>query len=155
MPQDTAPSIDASQTQAAATPTPLRVNNISVRNFRLLRKVDVALSDSATVLVGRNNTGKTSLAEVMSRFFQKTNFKLALADFSSETYDQFHRACELYLDHNEDAARNALPAITLTINIAHDPKLPEYGPLSALIVDLDLGCNEAKVQFDYALDGGA
>ncbi|WP_022883700.1 ATP-dependent nuclease [Glaciibacter superstes] len=154
MPPDIAPSIDASRPEAPATPAPLRVSNISVRNFRLLHKVDVALSDSATVLVGRNNTGKTSLAEVMSRFFQKTSFKLALADFSSETYDQFRRACELYLDHNEDAARDALPTITLTINIAYDPKLPEYGPLSALIVDLDLSCNEARVQFDYALEGG-
>lgn len=154
MPQDITSPTDMPRTEAAKNPSPLRVSNIGVRNFRLLRQVDVALSDSATVLVGRNNTGKTSLAEVMSRFFQKTHLKLTLADFSSETYDQFHHAYELYLEHKEEAAREALPAITLTIDIAYDPSLPEYGPLSALIVDLDLDCNTARVRFEYALDRG-
>ena len=154
MQQKVSSSIPVAQPEALATPTKLRISKVSVRNFRLLRKVDIALSESATVLVGRNNTGKTSLAEVVARFFQPAALKLALADFSSETYGQFRRACELYLGHDEDAAREALPAITMTLTIAYDQDLPEYGPLSALIVDLDPDCYEAKVQFTYALEGG-
>lgn len=154
MQQKVSSSIPVAQPEALAMPRNLRISKVSVRNFRLLRKVDIALSESATVLVGRNNTGKTSLAEVVARFFQPAALKLALADFSSETYGQFRRACELYLGHDEDAAREALPEITMTLAIAYDQDLPEYGPLSALIVDLDPDCYEAKVQFTYALEGG-
>lgn len=154
MQQPDSPSINASQQENKSLPKPLRVSNVSVTNFRLLRKVDIALSEDTTVLVGRNNSGKTSLAEVLARFLQPAPLKLSLADFSSETYEQFRRSAELYLGNLEDAAREALPAITLTVTIAYDPELPEFGPLSALIVDLDPDCHEAKVRFAYELKGG-
>ncbi|WP_455834249.1 ATP-dependent nuclease [Pseudarthrobacter siccitolerans] len=147
-------SVKESQQENKSIPKPLRVSTVSVRNFRLLRKVDIALSEDTTVLVGRNNTGKTSLAEVLARFLQPTPLKLSLADFSFETYEEFRRSAELYLENLEDAAREALPAITLTATITYDPELPEFGPLSALVVDLDPDCHEAKVSFAYELKGG-
>lgn len=154
MPQNIASSIVQPQPGRQSASAQLRVGHVSVRNFRLLHDVDVDLNENTTVLVGRNNTGKTSLAEVMARFIRQTSLRLSLADFSSETYEHFHHACELHLGGNEDGAREVLPTIMLTISIAYDPELPEYGPLSALIVDLDPDCNEAKVHFTYALEGG-
>ncbi|MEX5257676.1 ATP-dependent endonuclease [Kocuria arenosa] len=139
---------------ATTSSAPIRVSSLKIENFRLLRNVDVKLSEKTTVLVGRNNTGKTSLAEVLGRFLQSKDFGLTLADFSSATYDKFREACEEYVNGDNNAARSALPAITLTITIAYDRELTEYGPLSALIVDLDPDCTEAKVKFSYALEGG-
>lgn len=139
---------------SATTQNALRVSHVEVENFRLLRSVSVVLDDATTVLVGRNNTGKTSLAEVFSRFFNAKEFKLSIADFSSEIYDGFYQAQKLFIEGDEVAARTALPSIRLSITIAYDPKSPEFGPLSALIVDLDPTTSTAVVEFKYALRGG-
>lgn len=42
----------------------IRIIEVRVRNFRSLRSVDVEL-DRVTVLVGQNNSGKTSLLDAM------------------------------------------------------------------------------------------
>lgn len=133
---------------------PMRVSRMGVENFRLLRDIDVAFDDETTVLVGRNNTGKTSLAEVVSRFLEPTSLKFTIADFSSEVYVEFLASSKLYLAHDEEAARQAMPSIRLRVTIAYDPASPEYGPLAALIVDLDPLCSTAIVEFVYSLRGG-
>lgn len=154
MQQTNVPSAKAHMTENESLSKSLQVSQITVKNFRLLRSVDIALSESTTVLVGRNNTGKTSLAEVLARFLQAMPLRLSLADFSSETYEEFRQAANHFLGGNEDEARAALPEITLTMTLAYDTELPEYGPLSALIVDLDPECTEAIAHFAYRLKGG-
>jgi putative ATP-dependent endonuclease of OLD family len=132
----------------------MQVSRMEVQNFRLLRDVDVAFDRETTVLVGRNNTGKTSLAEVVSRFLEPKTLRLTVADFSSEVYEGFSESNELYLAGDEEAARQAMPSIRLRITIAYDPATPEYGPLAALIIDLDPACSTAIVEFIYTLRGG-
>lgn len=44
------------------------IQKIYIENFRLLAETELLLEKTATVIVGRNNTGKTSLAEVIRRF---------------------------------------------------------------------------------------
>ena len=40
---------------------------IDITNFRLLQDVSLSLEDCVTVIVGRNNSGKTSLTELFRR----------------------------------------------------------------------------------------
>ncbi|MBH0083137.1 ATP-dependent endonuclease [Salinibacterium sp. SWN167] len=135
-------------------PAPMRVSRVEVENFRLLSNVSVALDDTTTVLVGRNNTGKTSLAEVLSRFFSPKDLRLSIADFSSEIYDSFLEAYGHFIAKDEAAARDALPSIRLSITVAYSREQKEFGPLAALIVDLDPTVSTAIVEFTYKLKGG-
>ena len=41
---------------------------VCVEGFRLLERVEIAIEEGTTVVVGRNNSGKTSLTEVFDRF---------------------------------------------------------------------------------------
>lgn len=132
----------------------MRVSRVSVENFRLLKNVNVALEDATTVLVGRNNTGKTSLAEVFSRFLNPKDLKFSIADFSSESYEDFQIAHTHFHESEEETAREALPAIRLSLSISYDPRTTAYGPLAALIVDLDPDTSTAIVEFEYKLAGG-
>ena len=132
----------------------MRVSNIKVRNFRLLRDVDVDLHSQATVLVGRNNSGKTTLAEAFTRFFQPSMLNFTLADFSAESYPEFLQAWKTYAAGDEQAARSLLPNICLTVEITYSKDVPEYGPLAAAIVDLDPDCTTAIICFNYSLEGG-
>ncbi|HEY8356454.1 MAG TPA: AAA family ATPase [Ramlibacter sp.] len=39
----------------------MRIKHVEIENFRLLRKVAIGLEERTTLIVGRNNSGKTSL----------------------------------------------------------------------------------------------
>ncbi|MHA2789823.1 ATP-dependent nuclease [Corynebacterium sp. S7] len=132
----------------------LCVSSIEVCNFRLLREVKVDLASETTVLVGRNNSGKTTLAEALTYFLDTQAPKFDLADFSTETYRQFYQAAQHYHGGKKADARKALPEITLTLKITYGADLFQYGPLAAAIVDLDPECTEAIVRFAYSLQGG-
>ncbi|MFC1442369.1 ATP-dependent endonuclease [Streptacidiphilus sp. N1-10] len=134
---------------------PPRVTRTDVKNFRLLRDARIAFDKDVTVCVGRNNTGKTSLAEVLSRFLRPGDLKLRVEDFSAEAYSEFGLAYKMFMTGDEEAARKLLPEISLTVFISYDKETTEYGPLGSLIVDLDPDCTEAVVTVRYALKPGA
>lgn len=46
----------------------MRIEKVKVEGFRLLQDVEIMLEDSSTVVVGRNNSGKTSLTDIFDRF---------------------------------------------------------------------------------------
>ena len=48
----------------------MRLENIKIRNFRLLRRlsIDLAQDKTTTILVGPNNSGKTSVMEALRLF---------------------------------------------------------------------------------------
>lgn len=152
MTQQTAPTDPSDEPKKPSAP--MRVSRIKVRNFRLLRNVDIDLDGRTTVLVGRNNSGKTTLAEAFSRFLQPSTLNFTVADFSAESYPEFLEAWKAYVAGDEEAARNLLPEISLTVEISYSKELPEYGPLAAAIVDLDPDCTTAMIRFSYSLEGG-
>ncbi|MCJ2194654.1 ATP-dependent endonuclease [Kaistella montana] len=152
MTQQTAPTDSSDEPKKPSAP--MRVSRIKVRNFRLLREVDIDLNGRTTVLVGRNNSGKTTLAEAFTRFLQLSTLNFTVADFSAESYPEFLDAWKAYAAGNEEAARTLLPEISLTVEISYSKELPEYGPLSAAIVDLDPDCTTAMIRFSYSLEGG-
>ena len=132
MTQQTAPTDPSDEPKKPSVP--MRVSRIKVRNFRLLRSVDIDLGGRTTVLVGRNNSGKTTLAESFMRFLQPSILNFTMADFSAESYPEFLEAWEAYATGDEEAARRLLPEISLTVEISYSRELPEYGPLVSRVV---------------------
>lgn len=134
----------------------MRVHRVQIRNFRLLADVELVLEDQTTVVVGRNNSGKTSLSEVMRRFLIEPNPTFQIEDFSSASYDGFCAA--LNAKRNglaDDAVRALIPSIELKIFFRYDPAQPELGALSDFVIDLDIACDEALVVTRYELGDGA
>ena len=56
----------------------MRISQVEIKNFRLLADVELVLEDQTTVIVGRNNSGKTSLSEVMRRLLSDGNVAFQL-----------------------------------------------------------------------------
>lgn len=139
---------------AISTRSALRVTDVRVENFRLLRDARLYLESTVTALVGRNNTGKTSLSDVLKRFCRSKDPGFSIEDFSTEVYPRFHAAFERYLAGDEAGAREALPQIRLTIDVEYDPELPEFGPLAAFVIDLDPECHRVRIEFAYVLGDG-
>src|SRR6185369_8263801 len=95
------------------------ISKVLVRNFRLLESVELALEDRTTVVVGRNNSGKTSLTELFRILLEGGTPRFRLEDFSLGVHEQFWKAFELYRENstNETSIRDALPAIRVEIFI--------------------------------------
>lgn len=133
----------------------MRIHHVEIKNFRLLAGVELALEDQTTVIVGRNNSGKTSLSEVMRRLMADGTAAFQLEDFSSACYDGFCAALEARNNGAEDdAVRAFIPAIELRLKFQYDPAQPQLGPLSPFVIDLDPACAEALVAVRYELKDG-
>ena len=134
----------------------MRIHRVKIKNFRLLADVELVLEDQTTVVVGRNNSGKTSLPEVMRRFLIESNPSFQIEDFSSASYDGFCAALKAKNDGlAEDRVRALIPSIELRMFFRYDPAQPQFGPLSDFVIDLDLNCNEALIITRYELRDGA
>lgn len=140
------------------------IKKITVKNFRLLANVEMALeghvknegSEQATLIVGRNNCGKTSLSEVVRRFLGEQSPKFQIEDFSNASYDHF---CEAFIAKNkgkkDEEVREIIPCIELQLLFEYDPDKSALGALSDFVVDLNPDCYETRVVARYALrDGG-
>ena len=65
----------------------IKIIEVRVRNFRCLKAVDVFL-DKLTVLIGRNNSGKTSFLDAMNFAIGDNRYRMLEED--------------IFLDHNEN-----------------------------------------------------
>ena len=134
----------------------MHIHKVAVRNFRLLADAELALEPRTTLIVGRNNSGKTSLSEAIRRFLLDPSPKFQMEDFSNTCYDRF---CDALKAKNNGRAdheiRALLPRIELRLLFRYDSDQPDLGALSDFIVDLDPDCNEALVVARYELRDGA
>ncbi len=130
----------------------MHIHKVKVSNFRLLVDVELVLESETTLIVGRNNSGKTSLSEVIRRFLLDPTPKFQIEDFSIACYDRFCEALQAKHSAKEDHDIRALiPSIELRILFRYDPAQPELGPLSDFVINLDPDCNEALVVARYEL----
>lgn len=134
----------------------MRVHRVQIKNFRLLADVELVLEDQTTVVVGRNNSGKTSLSEVLRRFLIESSPTFQIEDFSSASYDGFCAALKAKNDGRaDDEVRALIPSIELKLVFRYDPAQLNLGPLSDFVIDLDPNCNETLVVTRYELRDGA
>lgn len=134
----------------------MHIHKVSVKNFRLLADVEMVLEKQTTLVVGRNNSGKTSLSEAIRRFLVDQSPKFKIEDFSNASYDGFCDALKARNEGKEDHEIRALiPFIELRLLFQYDLEQPDLGPLSDFVIDLDPSCNEALVVARYELRDGA
>lgn len=128
----------------------MRIEKVKITNFRLLEDIEVSFEKVTTVIVGRNNSGKTSLTEFFDRLIGEGSSKFKLEDFSASTRPKFIAAKKLRQAGSEPQnILDVLPVISATLTLSYDPKAPNLGPLSPFIIDLDPNCNTAMLRLEY------
>lgn len=70
----------------------MQIEKVRIEGFRLLQDVEVMLEKSSTVIVGRNNSGKTSFTDIFDRFTGETGARFRLEDFSASQRERFFEA---------------------------------------------------------------
>ena len=132
----------------------MKITQILVKNFRLLEDVKLCLEDGTTVIVGRNNSGKTSLTELFRRILDEKTPKFKLEDFSLGVHEQFWDAYKLH-ERGEEAAdiRQVLPQISTTLDIEYGTN-EDFGPLADFVIDVNEECTSTRINISYALAAG-
>jgi putative ATP-dependent endonuclease of OLD family len=130
----------------------VKLSNVRVEGFRLLDRVDMTIEPATTVIVGRNNSGKTSLTEVFDKFLGEQAGLFRLEDFSSAVRANFVSA-KAARDSGAtpaEAVLALLPRISLTLTFKYDGNEDDLGPLSPFIIDLDPDCTTAIAVIEYS-----
>jgi len=133
------------------------IQSVYIKNFRLLHDVAFTLHERTSVVVGRNNSGKTSLRELIRRMSAADSKgpKFLLEDFSFAAHDKFMEAVKMQHDGADEAdIRKTLPAIELILEIAYDVEADDIGLLGDYVVNLDDGVTVVKVHLSYSLKAG-
>jgi len=150
----------------------MKIKTVEIHNFRLIEKETINLDDKITLVVGKNNSGKSSLVDLFCEFLEKPNFKFMLTDFSCSSHSKFDDAYNCYLEYRKaqkekqeekilvkkkELVINTLPKIELKIVIEYDKgneksKGDYLASLSEFITDLDEKSNVANICIEYSCD---
>jgi len=133
----------------------MKIKSARIKNYRLLKDVCLSLDDRTTLIVGRNNTGKTSLAEIFRSFLSSTGPKVRFEDFNQTCLTDFEKALKAFKENEEDKpVRLLMPTIELELRIDYKDDENDFGSLADFIVDLDDTLFETCVLVSYQLKDG-
>lgn len=134
----------------------MEIKNIKVKNFRLLDDISINLENDVTLIVGKNNTGKTSLFEAI-HIATSLDGKFIFEDFSLNSYNIFNSVYEQYLtslsgniedeekDRIEKEVISSIPKIQIYFEVSYNKEIDSLNELSEFITDLDDKRNDATI----------
>jgi putative ATP-dependent endonuclease of OLD family len=125
----------------------MRITNIRIRNFRLLKDVTLDLERELSLILGKNNCGKTSLLVILERFLGgsgKPSF--SFDDFSSGFKDELKERVE-----SPEMNLEPFPPFGISLRVFIDYEdnddLSNIG--NKVIMDLDPANRTVVLGFDY------
>lgn len=124
----------------------MKVRKIKIENFRLLKNFEVDLEDELSLVIGKNNTGKTSLLAVLNKFLNEGG--------SSFTFDDLNIGLKKELDglvSNPISDEYVSQGIKLKLFIEYD-KEDYLANISQVMLDLDPLNNNVVLAFEYLMD---
>jgi len=123
----------------------MKIKNIKVDNFRLLKNFSIDVEKDLSLIIGKNNTGKTSLLAVLDKFLNKKSF--SFDDLNIELQAEIKKSTKSTLkagDFNDFK-------ITLRLYIELDAN-DRLENISKLILNLDHSDKFLILSFEYCLD---
>lgn len=125
----------------------MKISKVEISNFRALENFVLEIEEDLSVVIGKNNTGKTSLLSILDRFLGESKSSFEFHDFnkkylansfpfnkegtlSAEEYDPFYISLTVHIEYNET----------------------DYiGNLAKLFMSLDPKDKTAIIRFEYVM----
>ena len=139
----------------------MKIKKIEVQNFRLLENIHCNLEDDITLIVGKNNTGKTSFFEAI-KLATSTDGKFIFEDFSQSSYSIFKDLNSKYLESKRHGITEEdkkelekqliveIPKIKINFEIEYNKENNEsLVELSEFITDLEDTRNDATISISF------
>lgn len=125
----------------------MKIIKIKVKNFRLLKDFEFDLEENLSLVIGKNNCGKTSLLSILNKFIgsQSTLNSFSFDDFNSEFKDELKSKVQT----NDSTAYFGI-SLKLFIEYDDNDDLSNIG--NSVIMDLDPENKTVVLAFEYKLD---
>lgn len=131
------------------------LKRLHVENYRLLKDVSISLNKNLTLFVGKNNTGKTSLMEVI-RFLTSDATSLPFDDYPLDCRQELYTAILNYWNETSEdpliAFQRAIPVTKVTMTFDYSDG--NLGNVSAFVIDLEEDVEEAIIQVSFDIPLG-
>lgn len=125
----------------------MKIVKIQIANFRLLKDISIDLEDELSLIIGKNNCGKTSLLVALEKFISRS---------SKFSFDDFNIDIQLALLGHLDKfpkSKDTLPylgiKLILFVEYGEDDDLSNVG--NSVIMDLDPNNNTIALTFEYSV----
>lgn len=128
----------------------MRVTKIRVKNFRLLRDITIELEEELSVIIGKNNCGKTSLLLILDKFigsgYSKNSF--SFDDFNVNFKEELKSRIE---GTESQPGTSLFMGISLKLFIEYDEQDDLSNIGNKVIMDLDPENRVVVLVFEYYL----
>lgn len=117
------------------------IDKMTIKNFRLLKNTTLDFKDNICMMIGRNNSGKTSFLILFEKFYKGISFDYN--DFSMSLREDINS-----INENTDVSQLA---IQLSLKIVYEPN-DNLCNLSEFILDLDPQYNNVNILFECSVN---
>lgn len=125
----------------------MKITKIKVKNYRLLKDFELDLEENLSLVIGKNNCGKTSLLSILDKFIGSkslsNNFKFD--DFNSEFKDEL----KTKIEENDQTGYLGI-SLKLFIEYGETDDLSNIG--NSIMMDLDPNNKIVVLAFEYKLN---
>ncbi len=129
----------------------MRISKIDIQNFRQLKNTSIDLEEDLSLVIGKNNSGKTSLLLIMDKFLgekaKSSNF--AFDDYNLQTASEFRELLISTAEIPEDL-RSFSIAMTIFVEYDESDDLSNIG--NTVIMDLDPLNKTFVLDFEYRIE---
>lgn len=134
----------------------MNLTNVTIRNYRLLENCSIRIDKETTILVGKNNSGKTSFSHLFEIFlnskeFDFNDFSIGCHKIFVDTYKEYLTVkddTELMEDFSKEIFKK-IPAIEMELDIEYG-KEDNWSNIRPLLTTLD-DKNNLKILFEFAI----
>ncbi len=129
----------------------MQLKRLGIKNYRIIDDITIEIDKSLTLIVGRNNTGKTSLMKLLTTVL--TGSKIKFNDYPINCRKKIYETFENFKNKNisfQDV-QSAIPitSITMYIDYKDEKETDPLGFLSPFIIDTDINITEVKILIQY------
>jgi predicted ATP-dependent endonuclease of OLD family len=127
----------------------MKIFKAQIKNYRLLKDFSIDLEDELSLVIGKNNTGKTSILSALEKFLnQSERNKFAVDDFNLI----FKNALKSITLSDENIAEQDYPFTGISLKLFIEYKESDnLANISRVMMDLDPDNNVIVLGFEYSL----
>lgn len=128
----------------------MKIKKIHVKNYRLLKDFSLDLKSELSLIVGKNNCGKTSILSVLDKIFNKNSSRtLTWEDINlnhrKEIFDNIKAVCD-----TPDSVIESRLGITLQVWVQYSES-DSYQNIQGFMMDLNPDNNFIILEFSYLI----
>lgn len=129
----------------------MQLSKIRIQNYRLLINAELDIHKETTLIVGRNNTAKTSCIDCISTVLNGKNF--SYDDYPLGKRKELHGLIAKFMAKEISFSElcEKIPMISIEFIVDYSADEPEdnLGALSPFIIDVDLDTTDALICVEY------